>query len=106
MATQKYGKVGLGHGIGGSVGSAFRPLASYSLTQAWAAALYEQGTDAQGLLRTSRQDDLAQSLILLGPRVKPSAIAVEQPGRSLLMPDGTACTEVQDLALRLGVLLV
>jgi len=78
----------------------------YGETRAWARALHEQYPVAQGLKWISRQDDTATALVLFGDRVDGSAFAVLDGPISLLQPDGSACSQVLDLATRLGVCLV
>ena len=78
----------------------------YPITREWAIRLYEDHTDAEGLLWTSRQDDRAQAVVLFETRLRGlSFIPVSGP-QSLLMPDGSARSEVLDLADRLDVVLV
>jgi len=78
----------------------------YNETREWAVALHDQYPAAQGLKWTSRQDDTATALILFGDRVDGSAFELTGGPVSLLQPDGSACSEVLDLATRLGVYLV
>ena len=78
----------------------------YGETRKWAVALHEQYPAAQGLKWTSRQDDTATALVLFGDRVDVSAFELTGGPVSLLQPDGSACSEVLDLATRLGVYLV
>jgi hypothetical protein len=78
----------------------------YPETRSWAAALYQQNTNAQGLKWTSRQDDTATALILFRDRCPAMLFEVLEGPISLLLPDGSACTEVLSLARRLGVNLV
>lgn len=78
----------------------------YSETREWAVALHEQYPAAQGLKWTSRQDDTAMALVLFGDRVDGSAFELTGGPVSLLQSDGSACSEVLDLATRLGVYLV
>jgi hypothetical protein len=78
----------------------------YSITREWAVRLYADHTDAEGLLWTSRHDDRAQAVVLFEPRLLGlSFIPISGP-ESLLMPDGSARSEVLDLADRLDVMLV
>ena len=66
----------------------------YPITRKWASRLYEDHTDAEGLLWTSRQDDRAQAVVLFEPRLRGlSFIPVNGP-QPLLMPDGSARSEV------------
>jgi RES domain len=76
----------------------------YVETRQWALALHEQYPDAQGLRWTSRQDDTA--LVLFGDRCHGSTFEVLDGPVSLLQSDGSACSEVLDLAIRLGVRLI
>jgi len=78
----------------------------YDETREWAVALHEQYPPAQGLKWTSRQDDTATALVLFGDRVDGSAFELTGGPVSLLQPDGSACSEVLDLATRLGVYLI
>lgn len=78
----------------------------YGETREWAVALHEQYPAAQGLKWTSRQDDTATALVLFGDRVDGAAFELTDGPVSLLQPDGSACSEVIELAMRLGVLLV
>lgn len=78
----------------------------YPETQSWAATLYQQNPTAQGLKWTSRQDDTATALILFGKRCPAVPFDVLEGPISLLLPDGSTCTEVLSLARRLGVNLV
>jgi hypothetical protein len=78
----------------------------YPETCSWAAALYQQNPTAQGLKWTSRQDDTATALILFGDRCPAMLFDVLEGPVSLLLPDGSVCTEVLSLARRLGVNLV
>ena len=78
----------------------------YSETREWAVALHEQYSAGQGLKWTSRQDDTAVALVLFGDRVDDSAFELTDGPVSLLQSDGTACSEVLDLATRLVVYLV
>ena len=77
----------------------------YGETREWALALHEQYSAAQGL-KWSRQDDTATALVLLGDRVDGSAFELTGGPLSLLQSDSSACSEVLDLATRLGVYLV
>jgi hypothetical protein len=78
----------------------------YGQTREWALALHGQYSAAQGLKWTSRQDDTATALVLFGDRVDSSAFELADGPLSLLQSDGSACSEVLDLATRLGVYLV
>lgn len=78
----------------------------YDETRAWALALHEQNTSAHGLKWTSRQDDTAVALLLFGDRVDGSAFELVGGPVPLLQADGSACSEVLELATRLGVFLV
>lgn len=73
----------------------------YGDTRQWAAALYEQDPAAQGLLWTSRQDDTASALMSFGDRCPASFIEIVEWPISLLLRDGSACSEVLSLAGRL-----
>lgn len=77
----------------------------YPETRAWALALHDQYPDAEGLLWTSRQADPARALILFEDRLKTSALSVSGKPNGLLLADGSAISEVLQLALRLNVLL-
>lgn len=76
----------------------------YPETRAWALALHDQYPDAEGLLWTSRQADPARAIVLFEDRLKGAAIVGGTPC-SLLLPDGSAISDVLQLALRLNVLL-
>jgi hypothetical protein len=78
----------------------------YPETRSWAAALYQQNPTAEGFKWTSRQDDTATALILFGDRCPARLLEVLEGPTSLLLPDGSTCTEVLSLARRLGVNLV
>jgi len=78
----------------------------YDESRDWALALHEQFPAAQGLKWTSRQDDTAMALVLFGDRVDTSAFQLTGGPVSLLQPDGSACSQVLNLAIRLGVYLV
>jgi hypothetical protein len=78
----------------------------YNETREWAVALHQQYPAAQGLKWTSRQDDTATALMLFGDRSDGSAFELMGGPVSLLQADGSACSEVLDLASRLGVYLV
>lgn len=77
----------------------------YPETRAWAMALHNQYPDAEGLLWTSRQADPARALVLFEDRLKGAAMSVVGMPDSLLLPDGSAISDVLQLALRLNVLL-
>ena len=77
----------------------------YSETRAWALALHEQYPDAEGLIWTSRQAAPAQALVLFEDRLKGPAMTVNGKPNGLLLADGSAISEVLQLALRLNVLL-
>jgi hypothetical protein len=77
----------------------------YPETRAWALALHDQHTTAEGLVWTSRQADPALALVLFEDRIAdPIANTISKP-ISLLMPDGSAILEVLSLAQRMDVLL-
>ena len=78
----------------------------YSETRSWASALYRQCEQAEGLLWTSRQDDSATAIMLFGDRLPSSSLEIVAAPLPLLLEDGAACTEVQNLAARLDVLLI
>jgi hypothetical protein len=78
----------------------------YDESRDWALALHEQFPAAQGLKWTSRQDDTATALVLFGDRADASAFKLTSGPVSLLQPDGSACSQVLNLATRLGVYLV
>lgn len=80
--------------------------ANYPATRQWARVLYEQNTNAQGLIWTSRRDDHARALVLFGNRVRPGTLRVGKDEFPLVLPDGSACMEVLSLAARLDVLVV
>jgi len=77
----------------------------YSETRAWALALHDQYPDAEGLRWTSRQDDTALALVLFEGRLKIPAMSVSGKPNGLLLADGSAISEVLQLAFRLNVLL-
>jgi hypothetical protein len=78
----------------------------YTETRSWAAALYQQCQEAEGLLWTSRQDDSATAIMLFGDRLPSSPIEIVASPLPLLLEDGAACDEVLNLAARLDVLLI
>lgn len=78
----------------------------YVETQQWAVALHEQFPAAQGLKWTSRQDDTATALVLFGDRVNVAILEVAGAPLSLLQSDGSARSDVINLATRLKVNLV
>jgi RES domain len=78
----------------------------YGETRRWALALYEQCPGAQGMKWTSRQDDTATTLVLFGDRCDSSVLEAIDGPISLIGPDGSACSEVLNLTIRLGVYLI
>ena len=78
----------------------------YPITRQWAARLYADHSDAEGLLWTSRQDDRAQAVVLFEPRLGGFSFVPVSGPESLLMADGSARPEVLNLADRLDVVLV
>lgn len=77
----------------------------YSVTRLWAAAIYQQCPQAQGLCWVSRQDDSARAVMLFGDRVAKSALKAQGPSHSL-SEDPASYDAVLDLAKRIGVLIV
>jgi hypothetical protein len=77
----------------------------YAKTRAWALALHDQYPNAEGLLWTSRQADPSRALVLFEDRLKGPAMSVSGKPIALLLADGSAISEVLQLALRLNVLL-
>ncbi len=80
--------------------------ALYRETRAWALAVHQEQSQAEGLLWTSRQDDTAFALVLFGDRIQPGTLEAAGESFSLILPDGSPRAEVQTLAQRLDVLLV
>ena len=78
----------------------------YAETRARALVMREENPEAQGLLWTSRQDDTALAVVLFGDRVNAGSLDFAGDSFSLTLPDGSARSEVQDLAARLDVLLI
>ena len=77
---------------------------TYSLTRAWAEALYERNPDAQGLFWTSRMQNRAQSFMLFGPRVdSPKYLQPVGEPKRLRQPDGTIDLEVLRMAKKIDV---
>jgi RES domain-containing protein len=77
---------------------------SYSLTTAWALALYGCPAAPFGLLWTSRQDDTASSLLLFGDRVSRPALLVASDPVPLDLGPGLAL--VDDAATLAGITVV
>jgi hypothetical protein len=77
----------------------------YSETRAWALALHDQYPNAEGLIWTSRQADPAQAIVLFESHFRGLAMSLNGDPTGLLAADGSAITEVLQLALRMDVLL-
>jgi hypothetical protein len=77
----------------------------YPETRAWALALHDQHSDAEGLTWTSRKADPERAIVLFEDRLTGPALAASGAPTSLLLSDGSAILEVLTLAQRLGVLL-
>lgn len=77
----------------------------YPATRLWAAAIYRQCPQAQGLCWVSRQDDSARAVMLFGDRIAKSALKPQGPSHSL-SEDPASYDAVLDLAERIGVLIV
>lgn len=77
----------------------------YPATRLWAAAIYQQCPQAQGLCWVSRQDDSARAVMLFGNRIVKSALKAQGPSHSL-SEDPASYDAVLDLAERIGVLIV
>ena len=77
----------------------------YPETRGWALALHDQYPDAEGLIWTSRQADPARAIMLFEDRLKGTAMNVSGKPNGLLLADGSAISEVLQLALRLNVFL-
>lgn len=75
--------------------------ACYPDTRAWAAAIYAQAPDVQGLCWTPRQDDSAQAVVLFGSRVGPGVLQPQGPPRSLV-GDPDAYRDLLQLAHAIG----
>lgn len=76
----------------------------YSVTRAWAAALYENAVDADGLIWMSRQHDFSEAIVLFGTRVRRDELEVSAPPRSLYPPsagwdDVVRAAEAADIAI-------
>jgi hypothetical protein len=78
----------------------------YGDTRQWAVALYEQNPTAHGLKWVSRQANTAIALVLFGDRCPSSVLQILDGPTSLLQADGSASSDVLDLAARLGVRLI
>ncbi|WP_369327070.1 RES family NAD+ phosphorylase [Alcaligenes nematophilus] len=77
----------------------------YPATRLWAAAIYQQCAQAQGLCWISRQDDSARAVMLFGDRIAKTTLRSQ--GASLSLSDDSATYDaVLDLAERIGVLIV
>jgi len=75
----------------------------YAETRAWALALHDQYSNAEGLTWTSRQADPARAVILFEDRLAGPAFTVIGSPTLLLQPDESAILDVLLLAQRLGV---
>lgn len=78
---------------------------NYAETRAWALALHDQYPAAEGLTWTSRQADPARAVVLFEDHFAGPAMTALHNPISLLQADGSAASEVINLAQRLGVLL-
>lgn len=78
----------------------------YAVTRGYALRLYQQFSNAEGMMWTSRQDDQSQALILFETRLDGSVLEQLGHSASLILSDGSASLEVLALADRLGVLIV
>ena len=77
----------------------------YPFTRKWAALIYRQCPQVQGLSWVSRQDDSARAFMLFGDRIDEGVLLPDGDPRSLL-EDGVTYDAVLDLAERIGVLIV
>ena len=77
----------------------------YAETRAWALALHDQHSRAEGLTWTSRQADPARALVLFEDRLAGPAFTLNGTPTPLIQSDGSAAIEVLLLAQRLGVSL-
>lgn len=77
----------------------------YPATRLWAAAIYQQCPQAQGLCWVSRQDDSARAVMLFGNRIVKSVLKAQGPSQSL-SEDPASYDAVLDLAERIGVVIV
>lgn len=77
----------------------------YPTTRQWAAAIYTQRPDVQGLCWTSRQDDSAKAVVLFGDRVNGGTLE-QAAASSSLMADSSVYGQVLDLAEQIGVNIV
>lgn len=76
--------------------------AHYPETRKWAATLYQQFPQCQGLRWISRQDDSAEAILLFGSRIPARTLAVAEAAAPLLVR-GFAALPVLHLARRIGV---
>lgn len=77
----------------------------YPATRLWAAAIYQQCPQAQGLCWVSRQDDSARAVMLFGDRIAKNGLKPQSTPHSLI-EDPATYDAVLDLAERIGVLMV
>lgn len=77
----------------------------YPATRLWAAAIYQQCPQAQGLCWVSRQDDSARVVMLFGDRITKNGLKPQGPSHKL-SEDPATYDAVLDLAERIGVLIV
>lgn len=78
----------------------------YPVTRQWALAFHEQNPEAEGLIWTSRQADPERAIVLFADRLSTLHLETVDLPLSLILPDGSTCAEVLQLARRLGVLVI
>lgn len=77
----------------------------HPITRAWAAALYEHATDADGLIWMSRQHDSSEAMVLFGTRVARRDLEVAAAPRPL-SPDSAGWQDVLAAAEAAGIIIV
>jgi hypothetical protein len=78
----------------------------YRITRQGAFAFHDQNPEVEGLIWTSRQADPERAIVLFGDRLGTLLFEKVDPPESLILPDGSTCMEVLQLASGLGVLVV
>jgi hypothetical protein len=78
----------------------------YPVTRAWAAALYEAASVADGLIWMSRQHDRSEAIVLFGTRVRRYELEVAAAPRSLYPPspgwhDVLVAAEAADITINM-----
>ena len=76
----------------------------YPATRAWAAALYETVSEADGMIWIARHHDLSESLLLFGTRVARRDLEVIASPRPLA-PAGTVDSSVLTAATAAGIMI-